>query len=100
MDTLMKRMLGGRSHIPYHPPPSIGHEIGVMFAGFATMVIGMYIFFSSLCLHLYVFAVVNARCIGAGLFYLWWQWNLKRELVKEEERVRDLKNRGLFDQRD
>lgn len=31
---------GGISSVPFHPAPSVGHELGVMFGGIAAMVIG------------------------------------------------------------
>ncbi|KAF2240605.1 hypothetical protein BU26DRAFT_525836 [Trematosphaeria pertusa] len=79
MDSIKRHIIlprsggGGSSSIPYHPPPSIGHEIGVMFGGIGAMV------------------------VGALLFYVWWHFSLARELKKEEDRVRGLRERGLFD---
>ncbi|KAF2739565.1 hypothetical protein EJ04DRAFT_559903 [Polyplosphaeria fusca] len=66
---------GGASTVPYHPPPSVGHEIGVMFGGFGAMI------------------------LGALLFYLWWRVMLARDLKREEDRVISLKRRGLFDEK-
>ncbi|KAF2269125.1 hypothetical protein CC78DRAFT_303799 [Lojkania enalia] len=63
---------GGGSDVPYHPPPSVGHEIGVMFGGFGAML------------------------VGAILFYLWWRVKLAKDIKTEEERVNGLKTRGLF----
>lgn len=36
--------------------------------------------------------------IGAVLFWVWWKYNLARELRQEEDRVRSLKRKGLFDE--
>lgn len=45
---LLARAGGGSSEVPYHPPPSIGHEIGVIFGGIGSMILGT--FNSSICL--------------------------------------------------
>ncbi|KAJ9667821.1 hypothetical protein H2201_002007 [Coniosporium apollinis] len=63
---------GAADPAAYVPPPSIGHEIGVMCGGIGAMV------------------------IGAALFYLWWTMNLKREAKKEQERIEGLRARGLL----
>ncbi|KAF1985877.1 hypothetical protein K402DRAFT_464183 [Aulographum hederae CBS 113979] len=57
----------------YVPPPSIGHEIGVMFAGFGSMF------------------------VGSLLFWIWWNIALKREDAAEKKRVEGLRARGLLD---
>lgn len=33
---------GGGSEIEYHPAPSVGHEIGVMFGGMGAMLVGKF----------------------------------------------------------
>ncbi|KAL1634481.1 hypothetical protein SLS58_010634 [Diplodia intermedia] len=63
---------GGEEGIAYVPPPSIGHEIGVMFGGIGAMILGML------------------------LFLAWWQIHLKHEETKERQRVEDLRQRGLL----
>lgn len=63
---------GGEEGIIYIPAPSTGHEIGVMFGGIGTMLLGMLLFWS------------------------WWQIKLKRDEKKERARVEDLRQRGLL----
>ncbi|GME51922.1 hypothetical protein GTA08_BOTSDO10915 [Neofusicoccum parvum] len=63
---------GGAEGIGYVPPPSVGHEIGVMFGGIGLMLLGMLLFWS------------------------WWQIYLKQEEKKERKRVEDLRQRGLL----
>ncbi|KAF2195087.1 hypothetical protein K469DRAFT_648665 [Zopfia rhizophila CBS 207.26] len=65
---------GGGSSKPYMAPPSVGHEIGVMFGGIATML------------------------LGAIVFYIWWRLKLARDIKLEEDRIRGLKRKGLFDE--
>lgn len=71
---ILPRAGGGSSEVPYHPPPSVGHEIGVIFGGIGSML------------------------LGALLFYLWWRVKLAREIKEERERVEGLRARGLLDQ--
>ncbi|KAB2572105.1 hypothetical protein BFW01_g5228 [Lasiodiplodia theobromae] len=66
---------GGAEGIVYIPPPSIGHEIGVMFGGIGAMILGML------------------------LFLAWWRVYLKHEETKERKRVDDLRQRGLLKER-
>lgn len=75
LNRILRRAGGGSSEVPYHPPPSIGHEIGVIFGGIGSMI------------------------VGALLFYLWWRVKLAREIQQERERVEDLRSRGLLDQK-
>ncbi|KAF1990023.1 hypothetical protein K402DRAFT_390346 [Aulographum hederae CBS 113979] len=56
----------------YVPPPSIGHEIGVMFGFIAAMLLSMV------------------------LYGVWWQYGNKRSLRKENERIAALRERGLI----
>ncbi|KAF2008448.1 hypothetical protein BU24DRAFT_497907 [Aaosphaeria arxii CBS 175.79] len=63
------------SEVQYHDASSLGHELGVMFGGIIAMVLGAY-----------------------G-FYFWWRTRLAAERREEDERIRDLKARGLLDER-
>jgi hypothetical protein len=64
---------GGAHHpkVPYHPPPSIAHEIYVAIGFLVTMALAMF------------------------SFALWWRWQQKREDIKEVERRRELSRRGF-----
>ncbi|PSN65935.1 hypothetical protein BS50DRAFT_574424, partial [Corynespora cassiicola Philippines] len=75
MDHVLKRAGGGGSKEPvraYHPPPSVGHEMGVMFG---------FIGFMLLCSVVYV-AV--------------WQTANKRSQRREAERIERLRASGLL----
>ncbi|ORY01035.1 hypothetical protein BCR34DRAFT_575228 [Clohesyomyces aquaticus] len=64
---------GGGSQTPYHPAPSVGHEIGIICGG------------------------VGSMLVGALLFYTWWRFKLARDIRSEDDRVRGLKRKGLLD---
>ncbi|KAK8183508.1 hypothetical protein HDK77DRAFT_484038 [Phyllosticta capitalensis] len=74
---LVKRAGGGssggedQSH-RFVDHPSIGHELGVMFAGIVVMLLSM------------------------GLFWIWWGINLKREQKLEAKRIEGLRQRGIL----
>ncbi|KAF2102210.1 hypothetical protein NA57DRAFT_73641 [Rhizodiscina lignyota] len=71
MEQLRRRSGGGGGvDVPYNPPPSVGHEIGVMFGGIA------------------------AFLISSILFWVWWNWAQKREDRIERERVEAFRQAG------
>ena len=93
---IILRKVMARQHLHYVPPPSVGHEIGVMF-GFLGMHVSLRLDDTKSRLGcLYVLTMPAFMVVCSLIYGIMWQKGNKRSQLKEAARIEKLRASGLL----